>query len=203
MERHHDQSNAYKEHLIGLTYRFRGSSPLLSWWEAWPHPGRHWRSWEFYIFIQRKPGADWLQATLRISMPTLTETHFLQRGYTHSNKATHTPIRSHFLIGPFPGPSIVKPPYILIQIPNDQEDFKIQLCYLRSCPELQVSVLLALSLIVLRICIWCEVSISSWAQDCLYIQTTTRKQWLCFTGWESVSKTFSHGERDPTLGTKI
>jgi hypothetical protein len=29
---------------------------------TWQHPGRHggWRSWEFYIFILRQLGEDWL-----------------------------------------------------------------------------------------------------------------------------------------------
>ena len=43
----------------------------------------------FYIFIQKKLGADCFQvAKGRISKPTLTVTYFLQQGHTYSNKVT-------------------------------------------------------------------------------------------------------------------
>jgi hypothetical protein len=41
VKRHHDQSNSEKgQHLIGAGLLVLRSS-LLSWWEAWQHPGRH------------------------------------------------------------------------------------------------------------------------------------------------------------------
>jgi hypothetical protein len=54
------------QHLIGAGLQVQGFCPLLSWWEAWQHPGRHGAGGgEFYIFTQRKPGADCLQTAGR------------------------------------------------------------------------------------------------------------------------------------------
>jgi len=56
-----------------------------------PRQAWHWRkSSEFFIFIQRKPGADCPQAARRrISKPTSTLTYFLQQdhflGQAYSN----------------------------------------------------------------------------------------------------------------------
>ena len=42
VKRHQDQGNTYKEqHLIGAGLQVESFSPLLSWQEAWQHPGSH------------------------------------------------------------------------------------------------------------------------------------------------------------------
>jgi hypothetical protein len=42
MKRHHDHGKSYKEkYLIGTGLQVQRFSPLLSWWVAWQHAGRH------------------------------------------------------------------------------------------------------------------------------------------------------------------
>jgi hypothetical protein len=41
MERHREQDNVYKGHLIGDGLHFQRFSPLSSWQEAWQHVDRH------------------------------------------------------------------------------------------------------------------------------------------------------------------
>ena len=65
-------------------------SSLLSWWEAWQHPGRHGSgegtksSTSWSKGRQENTGS---QASTRVSRSTPTAEHFLQ-GHTYSNKVT-------------------------------------------------------------------------------------------------------------------
>jgi hypothetical protein len=58
VKRHHDHVNSYKrKHLIGAGLQFQRFSPLSSWWEAWPHVGKHGageRAESFISFIYRQ-----------------------------------------------------------------------------------------------------------------------------------------------------
>jgi hypothetical protein len=62
----------------------------------------YWRSWKFYNFIQRKPGADCSQGARRRVLKHTTKLH------TSSNKMKTTQRKPHHLIVPLIGPSIFK-----------------------------------------------------------------------------------------------
>jgi len=99
VKRHHDQGNSCKgQHLIRAALQVQRFSPLSSWQEACQYPGWHGSGGDENSTSCSKGSQEktvlWA-ARMRVSKPMTTETHFLQIGHTHSNKATPTPNRPH------------------------------------------------------------------------------------------------------------
>jgi hypothetical protein len=103
IRRHHHQGNSYKgKHFAGAGLQVLRFS-LLSWQEAWQCAGRHGtREADSSTSSKGKQEMTFFQAARkRVSKPTPTVTHFLQ-------KAIPTLTRPNLLRVPLPGPSIFK-----------------------------------------------------------------------------------------------
>jgi hypothetical protein len=90
-----DHGNSYKwEHLLGAGLQFQRVSSLSSWWETRQHTGRQGTRVELRVLHLDCPAAGreghgaWLEHLKLQSTPLpLPMAHFLQQGYTYSNKA--------------------------------------------------------------------------------------------------------------------
>ena len=91
VKRNYDQVDSYKcKHLTGASLQFQRFSSLSSQQEAWQCVGRHGVGEGAEISTSLSESSltlpPWTELKNRTSKPTLTVTHFLPQGHTHSNK---------------------------------------------------------------------------------------------------------------------
>ena len=81
VKRHHDHDNSYnRKRLIGAGLQFQRFNSLLSWWEAWRHPGRHGAREELGVLSTFGPAGSRREKTVGLAWasetpkPTLSDT---------------------------------------------------------------------------------------------------------------------------------